>query len=88
MNDYIVELNGIMKNKMKLNKKTMRWELRDNQELNELAIDLLAFMNEIHQEYYVLANLTEAFVDLMPCHQLYHSCRDDVKRSLKRLKKG
>ena len=43
-------------------------------------------LREMNQDYYGLANFADAFVDLMPSHRLYESCRQDLKGCLKKIK--
>ena len=85
MDERLLEIEKLFKQKMKLTK-GMKWQLRDNQELKELSVALLNLIDEMNQDYYVLANLADGFVDLMPCHKLYESCRQDLKRCIKKIK--
>lgn len=85
MDERIKKIEELLKQKMVLTKK-YKWQLNDNQEMLELAIKLVDLIDEMNQEYYTLSNLAYGFVDLMPSHKLYHSCRDDLKECLKKIK--
>jgi len=86
MDERLLKIEELFKNKAILNKRTMKWEFRDNQELREFVVEVLGFIDTYYQSYYNLANFADAFVDLMPQHKLYESCRQDLKGCLKRIK--